>query len=136
MDEDQNSQEAVYRRGLENLADSLKYDRQYTHYKECTQLIKHDNQLENRLSTGNKNQKTIVKAHRMLNNVQECERTKIIAKLKKQDENEREEREEKRLKNLTLVKKFKQQQRNSFMPMYKGQKIFIEDESFYDEQAP
>ena len=43
----------------------------------------------------------------MLNNVQECERTKIIAKLKKQDENEREEREEKRLKNITLVKKFK-----------------------------
>ena len=67
-----------------------------------------------------------LRAHRLINMIQDKVRQQMITEMKLEDDGARDERLQRRLDEEVAIKEFKRQQRQALMPMYRNHPDFID----------
>ena len=110
-------------KGLRVIKEGLVEDSDYAHYHNQTEAMKHDSTL---LDSVNRKEKSLLRAHNLINMVQDKVRQQMIDEMKVADEEAREARLKKRLQREVIAQEFKKQQRRAFMPQHRNLPDYVD----------
>ena len=88
-------------------------------------MLKEDDNLIKCVNKVNLKEVPFLRAHRLINLVQDKVRQDMILEMKHQDDEDREKRLQKRLEKEIVEKEFKRQQRRAFMPMHRDPPDYV-----------
>jgi len=89
-------------------------------------MIRNNEGLIDNVAKENRGEKGALRAHRLINLVQDKVRNQMIDEMKVADDEERELRLKKRIQQELDQQEFKKQQRRAMMPMHKNPPDFVE----------